>query len=51
MESGTTLGCLVIAVLVFVLPGLTEAQFDAHAPEPLAPLEGTLFLHGGGAAS
>ncbi len=49
MKNGTTLGCLVIVVFVFGLPGLAQSQFDAHAPEPLPPLEGTLFLHGGGA--
>ena len=48
MKYGKTLGVLVVAVLAFGLPGLAAAQFDAHAPEPLAPLEGTLFLHGGG---
>ena len=48
MKNGTALGGLVVAVLVFGLPGLAAAQFDASAPEPLAPLEGTLFLHGGG---
>ncbi len=39
---------LAIPFLLFVLLGLTRAQFDANAPEPLPPLEGTLFLHGGG---
>ena len=48
MKNGTTLGGLVIVVLVFGLPGLAQSQFDAQAPEPLPPLEGTLFLHGGG---
>jgi len=27
---------------------LASAQFDPGAPEPISPLRGTLFLHGGG---
>ncbi len=48
MNYGTALRGLLFAVFIFGSPGLTQAQYDVHAPEPLPPLEGTLFLHGGG---
>ena len=48
MKNGSTLSGLLFALLVFGLLGATQAQYDADAPEPLPPLEGTLFLHGGG---
>ena len=48
MNYGTNLRGLLFVVLVFGSPGLTQAQYDVNAPEPLPPLEGTLFLHGGG---
>ncbi len=38
-----------IPMLLSFFLGMTRAQFNASAPEPLPPLEGTLFLHGGGA--
>ncbi len=46
---------LVVGFLFFTwtLGSVNEAraQFDKLAPEPLPPLEGTLFLHGGGVVS
>ncbi len=48
MTNGTTLASTALALLLLIGSGVARAQFDARAPEPLPPLEGTLFLHGGG---
>ncbi len=48
MTIRTTLASAALAMLLLGLQGLAEAQFDAAATEPLPPLKGTLFLHGGG---
>ncbi len=45
---------LVMFVATMLVGGILEqvhSQFDADCPEPLSPLEGTLFLHGGGVVS
>ena len=48
MRSQSTAYFSSLPVMLMFLFGLANAQHDANAPEPLPPLEGTLFLHGGG---
>ncbi|MCY2985082.1 MAG: cyanophycinase [Planctomycetota bacterium] len=40
--------CWFAAILIQGIPGTAMAQFDPVGQEPLPPIEGTLFLHGGG---
>ncbi len=51
MTIGTKLASTAFALLLLIGSGVAIAQFDAEALEPLPPLEGTLFLHGGGVVS
>ena len=51
MTDRTTLASAAFALLLLIGSGMAKAQFDAEALEPLPPLEGTLFLHGGGVVS
>lgn len=39
---------VVLAIAMLMAPCTAAAQFDPGHPEPLAPLEGTVFLGGGG---
>ena len=48
MTIRTTFATTAFAMLLLIRSGVARAQFDADALEPLPPLEGTLFLHGGG---
>ncbi len=49
MPRYTWLSCSLIIAVFFASSKPLKSQFDPSFPEPLQPLDGTLFLHGGGA--
>ncbi len=49
MNKYFALVTILVAIHVGGISRVSHSQFDPDYPEPLPPLEGTLFLHGGGA--